>query len=563
MASVPNKNLSMTDESKTQETNIAEPVEAKPSPLPDVGDLLFIGVMYILLFGRPDFLFQDASIGWHLEAGKFIFENKAIPYTDLFSYTFPDKPWVAYEWLFDVLAYILNLVGGYNLLAVCISGLIAFILTKMYDQARANGGSLFIATTVSLVGIIASAVHWLARPHIFTFLGVLVFVTYLEHFERDKISKKKLITILALTMILWVNSHPAFLLGIALTGVYFGLNLLQLILHWGKEKATQLKAKTSNFFLALVCVSFATLLNPYGFGLHAYIFQYLGGSTVLKNTDEFLSPVFHGNIHALCLEILFAFLVVGLSVSKRKLSAPYLFIVITFIHLSLSAVRNIPLFTLIVVPAIGFLFAKTTIEERTRPLEQAWPFLSGLIEKFAKPFAEFDIQEKLSKMRILSICYFLTMVITALMGGSLFGIINLNSGFSPTQIPTKTLEYIKTNKLAYDKGFNFDNWGGIIRFKLDQRVFIDDRADFYGEKFYIQYGNIIQAKPGWEKLLDKNNIEWILMPSNTMLVQALKDKPGWQLKAKDEAASLYVRNNSRENDSENSSNNVESKNTKP
>lgn len=144
-------------------------------------------------------------------------------------------------------------------------------------------------------------------------------------------------------------------------------------------------------------------------------------------------------------------------------------------------------------------------------------------------------------MRILSIGYFTIMLVAAVSGGNLLGVVNLSSGFNPKEMPTKTLDYIQANKLAYDKGFNFDNWGGLIRYKLDQRVFIDDRADFYGEDFYIQYGKIVQTKPGWENLLEKNKIEWILMPSNTMLAMALKDKNNWKLAAKDEASSLYVR----------------------
>lgn len=527
----------------------AETVEVKKekmSPLPDVGDLLFIGIMYILLFGRPDYLFQDASICWHLQAGKNIAETHSIPYTDLFSYTFPDKAWVAYEWLFDLVAYLLTQLGGYNLLAVCISGFIGFVLIKMYDYAREQGGSLALATVASLIGILASAIHWLARPHIVTFLGVTIFVAYLDKFENQKISAKKLLCYLTLMMILWVNCHPAFLLGIAITGVYFGISLISALICYlkneGIEKISKSIDKTKIYFVAGLSITISTLVNPYGWNLHQYILSYLGGNTVLKNTDEFLSPVFHGDIHALCLEILFLMLVVGLSISKRKLSVPYLIIILAFIHLSLSAVRNIPLFALVCVPALGFLYHKTNLKERMRPLEESLPKLKEPLQKITKPFIEFDIQEKLCKMRILSIVYFITMVIAACSGGSLLGVVNLSSGFNKTEIPTKTLDYIKENKLAYNKGFNFDNWGGLIRYNLDQRVFIDDRADFYGEDFYIQYGKIVQTKPGWEKLLEENKIEWVLMPSNTLLVQALKEKKNWSLACEDAASSLFVRN---------------------
>lgn len=514
----------------------AEIKDKKPesSPLPDVGDLLFIGVMYILLFGRPHFLFQDASIGWHLQAGKYIWQSHSIPYTDLFSYTFPDKAWVAYEWLFDLIAYALTQAGGYNLLAVAVSGTIAFVLMKMYDRAREYGAPLALATFASIIGILASAVHWLARPHIITFLAVSYFVAILESFNKDEIKPGKMIGLLALIMVLWVNCHPAFLLGIALCGIYFGINLLLYVKDRGLETASKYLERTKVFFAAGFAVSMATLLNPYGWNLHIYIFKYLRGSSILENTDEFLSPVFHDDIHALCLEILFFLLIVGAAVSKKKLSAPYLIVVLMFLHLSLSAVRNIPLFALISVPAIGLLFSEHSIFDRIRALP------ANLQDKL-RPFAEFDAQELLSKRRFLSLAYFSTMVIAALCGGSFMGIVNLNSGFDKTKVPTKTLSFIKKEHLNPDRGFNYDNWGGLLRYQLDQRVFIDDRADFYGEEFYNQYGVIVQTRPGWRKLLEKHGIEWVLMPSDTKLALALKKESGWRLACQDAASCLYLK----------------------
>ncbi len=507
--------------------------EPKSSPLPDVGDLLFIGVMYILLFGRPHFLFQDASIGWHLQAGKYIFETRSIPYTDLFSYTFPEKAWVAYEWLFDLIAYLLTLAGGYNLLAVAVAGFIALVLTKMYDKTRDNGGGLAIATFASLTAILASAVHWLARPHIVTFLAVSSFVALLESFQRDQLSRSKLYVYLSLLMLLWVNCHPAFLLGIVLIGAYFAVNLVLALVQ--KTSFTRCK----DLFGAGLLVSATTLLNPYGWNLHVYIFKYLRGSSIIEKTDEFLSPVFHDDIHALCLEILILLFVVGLTISKRKLSAPYLAVTMLFLHLSLSAVRNIPLFALVVTPAIGFLFAENNLAERIRPVT------AGFLARLKVSLTEFDAQEKLSRMRLLSIAYFLIMAATALSGGNLLGIVNLDAGYDKTKIPTTTLSYIKEQHLAYDRGFNYDNWGGLIRYELDQRVFIDDRADFYGEAFYNQYGIVVETRPGWEAILDKHKIDWILMPSNTKLVLALKKEPGWKLAASDAASSLFVRTEGR------------------
>jgi len=526
--------------------------ETKLLPLPDVGDLLFIGIMHILLFARPDYMFQDASTGWHLTAGQWILENHAIPKTDLFSYTFPDKAWVAYEWLFDLVAYALTLAGGLNLLAVAVATIISFIFLKVYDRARAEGGPLGLVLPVTIFAIFASAIHWLARPHIITFLCILLYLTKLEDFYRGTISSVKLYLYIGLLMILWVNCHPAFPLGIILIGIYF-LAALKRLIKPGDTDSDKKKnlERVKTLFIAGVIASGATLINPYGIDLYKYIIEYLKGSTVIANTDEFRSPDFHfklKNIHSFFLLFLMPFFLGGLAITKHRPSLPYFSTCLLFLHMALSAVRNIPLFAIVSVPAIGLMFSKTILHDTTRPLTSAFPKLKQTIDKFAYPVQQFAQQEMLCKMHILPIIYVVFVTVAAFCGGSIGGAKILSSGFSTSEMPTKTLQYIKENKLPFDRGFNHDNWGGLIRYKLGQRVFIDDRADFYGEEFYKKYGAIVQTQPGWSKQLDEAKIEWILMPKNSKLAAALKTEPQWKVACEDGlneefGSILFVRNN--------------------
>jgi hypothetical protein len=514
----------------------AEKQATKLLPLPDVGDLLFIGIMHILLFARPEYMFQDASIGWHLTAGQWILENKAIPKTDLFSYTFPDKAWVAYEWLFDLIAYVLTLLGGLNLLAVAIAATISFIFMKVYDRARAEGGPLELVLPVTIFGIFAAAIHWLARPHIITFFCLFYFLTKLEDFYRGTISSTKLYFFLGLLMVFWVNCHPAFPLGLVLIGIYFVAAALQSFKSTPDARNGNLNRAKVLFIAGLIACA-ATLVNPYGLDLYKYIIEYLKGSTVLANTDEFKSPVFHlqlKNIHSFFLLLLMPFFLGGLAITKKRPSLPYFTTCVLFLHMALSAVRNIPLFAIVSVPAIGLMFSKTILEDHVRPFTEAFP-KSTSVEKFGRAFQEFAKQETLCKMHIVPIIYVSFVAIAALSGGGFGGSKILSSGFSTLEMPTKTLDYIREHKLPFDRGFNHDNWGGLIRYKLGQRVFIDDRADFYGEEFYNRYGAIVQTQPGWNKLLDESKIEWVLMPRNSKLAAALKADEQWQVACEDGA----------------------------
>ncbi len=510
-------------------------------PLPDVGDLLFIGIMYILLVARPSYMFQDGSTGWHLVAGQWMAQSHAIPTSDLFSYTFPSKAWVAYEWLFDLAAYLLTTAGGLNLLAVAISATIAFVFMKVYDRSRALGGPLLLSTVAAIIGIFGSAVHWLARPHVVPFLCIYLTTTTLEDFYRGTISNTRLFITTALIMLLWVNCHPSFPLEVVLICVYFFCSTIALLADRG-ERQQELQKRTVALLIAAILAGAVTLLNPYGIELHKYIIEYLRGSTLLANTDEYKSPSFHGEFSGLCVEALLLLFLTGLAFSKKRLTLPYLSITILSLHMALSAVRSIPLFAIIVVPAISSLYSETYLSDRLKPmLEQAPQRIKEKILRLAKPFQEFAQQEKLCKMHILPICYTLFMIIAAISGGSIAGNKVMSSGFSDSEMPSKTLVYIKEHSLPYDRGFNYDNWGGLIRYKLNQRVFIDDRADFYGEPFYKKYGAVVQLEPGWKKILDDCKIEWILMPRNARLAFVLKEDAGWKIACQDDASFLFVR----------------------
>lgn len=553
--------MSMAD-STTTDRGRATTAGEKPLPLPDVGDLLFIFVLQLILFLKPAMLFADGSTGWHLVTGNYILDTGKIPHTDLISYTFPDKEWVAYEWLFDLFIAWLVRLGGTNLLAVVLSILIAFVFLMVYDRSRKEGAHFALACPVTLLSILTAAMHWLARPHLITFLGVYVFTTQLEDFYRGSISRLRLILTLTLFMVLWVNCHPAFLLGIALTGLYLVVSIIACLVR-RRTTATWLDTRTQSLFLALASVSVATLANPYGFKLYEYIVHYLKGSTYLKETDEYMSPVFQGSIHTFCLEGLFLVFILGLFLTKARLTIPTLSNCLVFAHLALSAVRNMPLFAIVVTPAIGRLFSSTRldgpapnmVQDSHSTVQDAHSMVQDLpspenensvrvpgsrMDRFKKSLDDFNLQEGRCKMHLLSAGFAIFLIIVALNKGSLMGTPFLASDFDDSK-PMKTLTFIKEH-LKNQRGFNFDNWGGYLRYKLDDRMFIDDRADFYGEAFYSQYAIVSKGLPGWQDVLSKNKIDWVLFPANSRTAWELSTNKNWSLVAEDKASKLFVRN---------------------
>jgi hypothetical protein len=427
--------------------------------MPSMGDILFVLIMQFLLFTAPNLLFGDGSTGWHLVSGAYVLEQGTVPRHDLISYTFPNAPWVAYEWLSDLLTAGFEKLGGLNAVAVYFAALFATVNLLLYNRCRRTGCHFALVIFLVLAGAIASSMHWLARPHIFTQLGVFIFSTTLEDFHRQNIGAKRLLITLPLVMLLWVNSHPAFLLGIVLLIIYLFSEAVLLALS-----AAESRAETMHRFKmlcgALGLTAIASLINPYGPALYSYIIEYLKGARILAETIEYQSPIFHGGLQPICLEIIFAALIVSLSISGKRPSLPLLLTVLAFGHLALSAVRSIPLFVIVTLPLIAEGLANQKL-----PIAQP----AGLFGKLSDTWR--SVGETVNQIEFTCRMHLLPALVTvALLVITCMRMPTVSSGFDPQSMPTSTLDYIVTKKLPETSGFSFDNWGGYIRYKSGIRV---------------------------------------------------------------------------------------------
>lgn len=537
------------------ESQATQPAPAKRLPLPDVGDFIFLLLLQVPLFLRPNFVFGDGSTGWHLVTGDWILLNHAVPNHDLISYTMPNQPWVAYEWLSDVVMALAVRAGGLNLLAVLVSCSVALLTLLIYDRCRKEGCHFALATCLTMLACFLTAIHWLARPILFLFFGVYIFSTKLEDFHRGTVSGTKLILFLTLTMLIWVNTHPSWVLGIVFLAIYLVSNLVT----WAAAPLPELRKEAFSKIRWLILASLlsigASFVNPYGLRLHEYIYSYfsmyqLHGNQIQEHSNEFASPVFHYAFQPFCLEILFALLIIGLAIGAKRLAMPRLLCCVAFSHLALSAVRNMPLFGIVVTPAIAQLFARLQlfpgIEQESSPTR--WRQLLGNASAKLRQLSDnFDEQEALCKMHLLPIAAFVFLVIVAVNGGKAFGTQILNSGWDPESKPTAILDVLSQYEqkgLSPTTGFNMDNWGGLIRYKLGAergRVFIDDRANVYGDPFYLEYGRVCEGSSGWQDVLRKYKIDWVLFPKDSRLCANLHDDPNWQLAGEDQASCLYIR----------------------
>jgi tetratricopeptide (TPR) repeat protein len=166
-----------------------------------------IFLFFLLLIGYSltwPIVMTDTDLWYHLSGGRYFWQNGTIAHDAFFSYVTPPKFWYNYYWLFQSVIYnIFEWSGYYGLIVLrCLlyfltALFICLSLVKRHENRTELllGLFLFICCTIVIMQR-----ELLMRPHLFSYLFIVVFLYILE-FKRDKI------WLLPLLGIFWSNIH--------------------------------------------------------------------------------------------------------------------------------------------------------------------------------------------------------------------------------------------------------------------------------------------------------------------------------------------------------------------
>ena len=263
--------------------------------LPSLADFAFL-MPIAFLFDRMEgvkTLLSDCDTGWHIRTGEWIVANHWVPARDIFSYSKAGDPWFAWEWLSDVLMAGLNGVGGLRVVALCALALIATIFALLFLLARRKANPI-VALGVTMLAAAASSIHWLARPHLFTLLFLVLFYAALEQVREghERLWGVPYLAVLPVATMLWTNLHGGFFVGVVMIAAYGAGELLRAAFGAEAQRAEAVR-QAGMFFLCAAAALAASLVNPYFYHLHAHMAQYLRDPFNSQHIVEFLSPSFH------------------------------------------------------------------------------------------------------------------------------------------------------------------------------------------------------------------------------------------------------------------------------
>ena len=497
--------------------------------MPSMTDLIFIAIVGVLVFTSLSVkLLNDAGIGWHIRTGQQILATRAVPRVDPFSSQI-QKPWVAWEWMYDVVAGGLESSAGLNgvvwLTAVVIAGAFAAVFRLLLRR----GTNLLIALVLTLLAIASSMIHFLARPHVLSWLFVVIWFWILDSVELGLQKRVRSLWLLPVLMLIWVNVHGGFLLGLVLIAIYWVGSLwtwLRMKDFRIEESLQKIAAGKRLRQLTLVGISsiVASLVNPYGWKLHAHVYEYLGNRFFMDHIDEFQSPNFHGISQRLFLAILLIAVSV-LTVGGRKLRLSHILLLLFAVYAGLYASRNIPVAAILLVLVIGPLipsFGPAEFSGRMTALESA---LKG---------------------HIWPIVFAIAGLAVALNSGHVGSEQVMNAHFDPQRMPVAAVDFIGHSGI-HTPLLSPDYWGGYLIYRLypHNRVVIDDRHDFYGEPYLRSYLTTVHAEPGWEDFL-KSHPECLVLPRKAAVTALVRTSSEWKTVYSDDVAVVFVSKRLRE-----------------
>src|SRR5262249_53368763 len=174
---------------------------------------LFLALLLNVVSG--DALFRDPDTFWHIGVGRRMLQTGSFPWADHLSHTFEGHPWIARDWLSEIIFALLYEGGGWRALAGVTIGVIALTFTLLFAEL-ARQIRLTAALSIAMFAYALSSIHFLARPHV---LSYPVLVLWLAGLVRAVESRTSPSLLLLPVMTLWANLHGSYTFGIAVGGL--------------------------------------------------------------------------------------------------------------------------------------------------------------------------------------------------------------------------------------------------------------------------------------------------------------------------------------------------------
>ena len=413
-------------------------------------------------------------------------------------------PWIAFEWLGDVtLATALRFGGVYGLqLLLFFLGSAILVALYAFGTICSGKSKAGFAALVLLTPMVIAQFN--LRPQMLGYLFLILAMVILVRFRQGKTGTLWLFPLL---MMVWINSHGSWVIGMGVLFVYWIAGLFEF--HFGgieakKWSPAERRQISFVFLLSLVLL----LVNPYGAELVAFPFRVAGGyhvsHTILHEWLPMSFDIMPGKV--------FLFLVVAFVVVQVAYEFTWLLEELALCVFGIATacvhIRFVLLFVPFFTPLLARMLARW-LPEYSREKDKY--VLNGILMASAVAAMVFYYPTRASLEQKIA-----------------------------DEFPVKAVQHIRKHAVPRQM-FDSYEFGGYLVWS-GQKVFIDGRSELYEDGGVLQdFAQLNYLRPGGLDVLRRYQIQSCLLERNAPLATVLTALPEWQNVYSDTTSVLFVR----------------------
>lgn len=455
-----------------------------------IGPLVAIVALAVTLFAPQ--VMNDGDSWWHLAAGNWIIDHRAVPHTDIFSHSRLGAPWQPHEWLSEVAMALAYRAAGWSglliLFALAAGSAMALMASRV---SRSLSGSLLLSVLVLAFACLTPTL--LLRPHVLT---LPVIVAWTVEFLAARDERRAPRWWFAGLMVLWANLHGSYVFGLALAAPFALEALLdartfderrKVVVSWGAFGLLSLAA---------------TAVTPHGVQGLMFPFQ-LMSMTALAGIGEWKSADF-------------------------TTLGPFEIAILATLYVAFRHPVKIPLVRLCLLLILLHMAFKhgrhLTVLAAVAPMVLAAP-LAAALGRPATPRVPKGVLAGAVALAVALCGLRLALPVTP-----------KDSDVNPITALAKVPSDIRSRPVLNEYGF-----GGYLIFH-GVPTYVDGRTDMYGDAFMRRYLRMARGDLALlRETLAESDIGWTLLPPSHPLTPLMDREPGWRRLHADDHAVVHVR----------------------
>ena len=443
--------------------------------------LLFIAFVIGLPIGigTAGSIFRDGDVSWHIAAGNWILSHGRIPTTDPFSFTAAGHPWVATEWLAEVIQACAFRLAGYAGLATLVSATLVALNAIVFFHLQRRSAALPWAALLAMNVVLAPLV--MARPHVLAWPILAAWtVVLLTHAEEGRPPPLWW----TLILVVWTNLHASFPLA-APIGAAIAFDSLMAV-KWKTLREWVIFALVSLVAICANANGIAGIVQPFhvsGFEMLTVIGEW--SPTTTHNTPEFFVVLLAG------LGLLFWR---GVRIPLGRLALLLVTLGLAFVHMRHQS--SFIILAACIVPPL--------IPSRKSGKSVPVPLLLAALPMLA--------------------------------GRALLPLTPPEGPANPRQLIAAVPAEVRNQPV-----FNGYTFGGPL-ILAGIRPYIDGRAEMYGDAFVMDYTKALKGDfAAFNRAVDRYGIRWTILPTNDVLTQQVESSGQWRRIYADKVGVIDVR----------------------